>query len=97
MVAVYDWCGSLSLQPAYFSLAPKPELVAQPNEVIQNYDQVILHVRPEEKPISIEPSSPTVTLKGFGPLTDISKDDTLDISITSELPDIIMVDDDKER
>ncbi|KAK3745920.1 hypothetical protein QZH41_001370 [Actinostola sp. cb2023] len=97
MVAVYDWCGSLSLQPAYFSLAPKPELVAQPNEVIQNYDQVILHVRPEETPISIEPSSPTVTLKGFGPLTDISKDDTLDISITSELPDIIMVDDDKER
>jgi hypothetical protein len=95
MVAVYDWCGSLSLKPPYFSLCPTPELVVKPNEVIQNYEQVILHVRPEGKPICIEPSSPTVTFKGFGPLIDISTDDTLDIS--SELPDIIMADDDNER
>lgn len=100
MLSVYDWCGSLSLDPLYYSLGKTPGSCAKPTESVKEYDQVVLNVCQETNPVCIEDetSNPTVTFKGFGPVphSATNNDDTLHEipPVPDELPDVIMIGDD---
>lgn len=101
MMAVYDFCGSLSLEPMYFTLGTSAGCFVKPTECVDKYHQVLLHVCPETNPVCIEEESsePTITFKGFGPLPDNTcNDDTLRLpAIGTELPDVIISEDDDKK
>ena len=66
MVAVYDWLGSLDLQPEHFSVQVQPSQVISPEENIFLYEGVVLYMHTLDKPIPMGISSPELSFKGFG-------------------------------
>jgi len=96
MTVAYDWCGSLSLDPPYFTLRLTPDCAIKASECVNKYAQVILHMHTETEPIplqDLQANSPTISFKGFGPLIE-ANDDTLEIlAVTRIMPNQIMVDD----
>ena len=86
MTAVYDWVGSLELQPPYFRLYVQPVKPILPEEGVCGYEGVVLYMRPSEEALPLSISSPEVSFKGFGSSVIVIEDVTDDLQSLSPSP-----------
>ena len=91
MLAVYDWCGSLSLEPGFFGLyTTPPRTFISPCEPVTSVTGTMLYVEEQASPVSLSNDELEASLRGFGlphPDPTFQGDETIpeeddDISIT---------------
>ena len=74
MFAVYDWCGSLSLEPEFFSLyTALPRTFISPTEPVTLVEGTMLYVEEQASPVSLSNDELEVSLRGFG----LARDNTI--------------------
>ena len=67
MLVVYDWCGSLSLEPEFFGLyTAVPKTFVSPCEQVTSVAGAVLYVEEQSAPVSLSNDELEVSLKGFG-------------------------------
>ena len=67
MLAVYDWCGSLSLEPEFFGLyTALPRRFISPCEAVTSVEGTMLYVEEQTCPVSLSNDELEVSLRGFG-------------------------------
>ena len=67
MLAVYDWCGSLSLEPEFFGLyTTLPKTFISPCEPVTSVARTMLYVEEQASPVSLSNDELEVSLRGFG-------------------------------
>ena len=88
---VYDWVGSLSLIPEYFTLSMVGSLNLDPALHIDVVDQAMLSMLECDK----SPSFPdeTVCFHGFGPATEISSEEYMCEPVSEKSPLVLMDED----
>lgn len=105
--SVYDWVGSLAKEPKFFSLCISPAGEALlPSNLVTVAEDITLHVRQQDEPVTLSEDDNEVTFFGFGPIDASSANKTLidngttphDLAVQDVptlLPNQIMVDDDR--
>lgn len=100
MAAVYDWIGSLQLIPPFFTLSNAPGCMLDPSLPITCAEKVLFMEKSEE-PVSLSSEDLEINFKGFGPLVNSAKAESLQIAeIGSNPPYQLMAgdtDDELER
>ena len=67
MFGVYDWCGSLSLEPEFFGLyTALPSTFISPCEPVTSVAGTMLYVHEQSSPVSMSNDELEVSLRGFG-------------------------------
>jgi len=89
---VYDWMGSLSLTPEYFSLSMIGSMDLNPALPIETVDQVSMHECDESPPFPDE----MVCLHGFGAPSEMPSEDNMWEPV-SEKPPLVLLEDDEEK
>lgn len=89
---VYDWVGSLSLTPEYFTLSMVGSMDLNPALPIETVDQatLLMHECDESPPFPDE----TVCFHGFGAPTDIPSEDNMWEPV-SERPPLVLLEEDE--
>lgn len=77
LIAVYDWVGSLSLYPEYFTLCSSPHQPCLPSTPIDEIAGQILYVKEECNGMMMWPDDPEINFLGYGVLGSISNNDTV--------------------
>ena len=67
MLAVYDWCGSLSLEPEFFGLyTTLPRTFISPYEPVTSVAGTMLYVEEQASPVRLSNDELGVSLRSFG-------------------------------
>ena len=67
MLAVYDWCGSLSLEPEFFGLyTTLPKTCVSPCLPVDSVAGAMLYVEEQSVPMSLSNDELEVSIRGFG-------------------------------